>query len=150
MNSFEQYCSVRIAKKSVKNPVLLISTKAEDQNVTITKNRHDREIHSTKPAIIQSYNAFMGGVDELDKMLYTYLDERRTVKYWKKVAFNIISRMALNAYIIYKESVDSKTMNRLDFISNIIFEIKCEWMNEKKARGHVKEKNIWFSKVATT
>lgn len=68
-------------KKSVKNPVLLISTKAEDQNVTITKGRHGREMHSIKPAIIQPYNTFIGGVDESDKMLYTYLDERRTVKY---------------------------------------------------------------------
>lgn len=101
------FCAYR-EKKCVKNPVLLISTKAEEQNVTIRKNRHGREIHSTKPAIIQSYNAFMGGVDESNKMLYTYLDEQRTVKYWKRVAFNIISRMILNAYIIYKERVKIK------------------------------------------
>uniref|UniRef100_A0A1B0BN12 PiggyBac transposable element-derived protein domain-containing protein n=1 Tax=Glossina palpalis gambiensis TaxID=67801 RepID=A0A1B0BN12_9MUSC len=62
-------------------PVLLISTKAEDEDVTITKNRHGREISSKKPAIVQSYNVFMDGVDESDKMLYTYLDERRSVKY---------------------------------------------------------------------
>nr|XP_034194869.1 piggyBac transposable element-derived protein 4-like [Osmia lignaria] len=105
------FCAYR-EKKSVKNPVLLISTKADEQNVTITKNRHGREIRSTKPAIIQSYNAFMGGVDESDKMLYTYLDERRSVKYWKKVAFNIINRMVLNAYIIYKETVKSKAISR--------------------------------------
>ena len=84
--------------------------------MTITKNRHGREIRSTKPAIIQSYNAFMGGVDESDKMLYTYLDERRSVKYWKKVAFNIINRMVLNAYIIYKERVEGKAISRLDYV----------------------------------
>ncbi|XP_017759466.1 PREDICTED: piggyBac transposable element-derived protein 4-like, partial [Eufriesea mexicana] len=107
------FCAYR-ERKNVKNPVLLISTKAVDQNVTITRNRHGREIRLTKPAIIQSYNAFMGGVDESDKMLYTYLDERRSVKCWKQVAFNIISRMVLNAYIIYKERITSKAMNRLD------------------------------------
>lgn len=93
-------------KKSIKNPVILISPKCKDHNATITEKRHDRERHSTKPAIIQSYNTLKGGVNarahaESDKMLYTYLDERRTVKYWKKVAFNIINRMVLNAYIIF-------------------------------------------------
>ncbi|OAD53250.1 hypothetical protein WN48_10604 [Eufriesea mexicana] len=89
----------------------------------------------------------MGGIDESDKMLYTCLNDRRSVKCWKKVAFNIISRMVLNAYIIYKERVKSKTMTRLDFISNIIFEIECEWMKEKKARSYVKEKKFGLVKL---
>lgn len=96
----------------------------------------------------------MGGVDESDKMLYTYLDERRTIKYWKKVAFNIINRMVLNAYIIYKGRIGNRAMTRLDFISKIIFDIECEWMKKKKAQVfrpvYLKEKNNWFSKVATT
>ncbi|XP_043264197.1 uncharacterized protein LOC122404327 [Colletes gigas] len=112
----------------------LISTKCEEKNVTITKKKHGREWHSTKPAIIHSYNTFMGGVDESDKMLYTYLDERRTVKYWKKVAFNIMNRMVLNAYIIYKKNANNRAMTRLDFISRIIFYIGREWMKEKRVR----------------
>jgi hypothetical protein len=46
----------------------------------------------------------MGGNDPSDMMLYTYLDERWTVHYWKKVAFNIIARMVLNSYILYMEN----------------------------------------------
>lgn len=83
-------------------------------------------MHSTKAAIIQSYNTYMDDVDELDKILCTYLDEPRTVKYWKKVTFSIISRMVLNTYIIYEERVNGKAMNRIDFISNTIFEIECD------------------------
>lgn len=108
------FCTYR-EKECVKNPVLLISTKAIEQNVTITKRLQDREMRSTKPAIVHSYNTFIGGVDESDKMLYTYLHERRTVKYWKKMAFNIISRIVLNAYIIYKERVGDRAMNQLPF-----------------------------------
>jgi hypothetical protein len=37
-------------------------------------------------------------------ILYTYLDEKRTLGYWKKVAFIIIARMMLNSYILYKEN----------------------------------------------
>uniref|UniRef100_A0A1A9V1Q2 PiggyBac transposable element-derived protein domain-containing protein n=1 Tax=Glossina austeni TaxID=7395 RepID=A0A1A9V1Q2_GLOAU len=77
--------------RSLKSPESLISSKSrykqdgEEEDGTITKNRHGREIRSIKPAIVQSYNASMGGVDESDKMLYTYLDERRSVKYWIKI-----------------------------------------------------------------
>jgi hypothetical protein len=44
----------------------------------------------------------MGGINPSDTMLYTYLLERRIVRYWKKVAFNIIARMVLNNCILYK------------------------------------------------
>jgi hypothetical protein len=46
----------------------------------------------------------MGSIDSSDMMLYTYLDERQRACYWKKVAFNIIARMVLKSYILYKEN----------------------------------------------
>lgn len=72
----------------------------------------------------------MGGIDTNDMMVYSYLDERRTVKYWNKVAFNIISRMTLNAYIIYKEtcSQTKKPMSHYQFLVSIIDDIGHEWI----------------------
>jgi hypothetical protein len=46
----------------------------------------------------------MGGIDSSAMMLYVYLDEWWTLRYWKKVAFNIIARMVLNSHILYKEN----------------------------------------------
>jgi hypothetical protein len=46
----------------------------------------------------------MGRIDSSDVTLYTYLDEGQTVCYWKNIAFNIIARMVLNSYILYKEN----------------------------------------------
>jgi hypothetical protein len=46
----------------------------------------------------------MGGIDSSDVMLYTYLDETWRVCYCKKVAFNIMARMVLSSYILYKEN----------------------------------------------
>jgi hypothetical protein len=57
-----------------------------------------------KPGVIRSYNKFIGGIDSSDMLLYTYLHERWTVHYWKKVAFNIIARMVLNRFILCKEN----------------------------------------------
>lgn len=41
-------------------------------------------------------------MDGIDTVLI--LDERTTVKYWKKVILNIIPRMILNSYTLYKKS----------------------------------------------
>ncbi|XP_023216812.1 piggyBac transposable element-derived protein 4-like [Centruroides sculpturatus] len=87
-------------KQSQKNPVFLLSSHAWARDVEVIWNGEAK----LKPEIIQNYNEFIGGVDTSDVMLYAYLDERRTVKYWKKVAFNIIARMVLNSYILYKEN----------------------------------------------
>ena len=56
----------------------------------------------------------MGGIDTSDVMLYTYLDEKRTVKYWKRICFNIFSRMILNSYMLEKSSgAESKELVKL-------------------------------------
>lgn len=76
----------------------------------------------------------MGGIDHFDMMLYQYLDERRTVKYWKKVAFNIFARMVLNSYVIYKDSCTQnhmKPISRYQFIVSIINSIADEWFAHK-------------------
>jgi hypothetical protein len=55
-------------------------------------------------------------------MLYTYLDERQTVRYWKKVAFNIIDRMVLNSYILQNKRYRryGKLKSRYNYTLSII------------------------------
>lgn len=75
----------------------------------------------------------MGGIDHFDMMLYGYIDERRTVKYWKKVTFNLFGRMVLNSYIIYKENMTNanyKPMSRYQFIVKIIESIEKQWLDD--------------------
>lgn len=86
-------------------------------------------------------------IDESDKMLYTYLDERRSVKYWKMVAFNKINCMVLNVYIIYKDRVEGKAISGLDFIWNTIFKIECLWMNEKQVHSNIMAKAFGLVKL---
>ncbi|KAK3795292.1 hypothetical protein RRG08_065255 [Elysia crispata] len=53
-------------------------------------------------------------------MLYCYLDERRTLKYWKKVAFTLISRMVVNSYIIYSQRAPRRVMTRYKFTTQVV------------------------------
>ncbi|XP_013139283.1 PREDICTED: piggyBac transposable element-derived protein 4-like isoform X2 [Papilio polytes] len=55
-----------------------------------------------KPAVIDTYNAFMGGVDLKDQKLSTYLLERkRGLKWYIKVFKRLLNTAILNSYIIY-------------------------------------------------
>ena len=119
-------------KKSQKKNVLLLSTHGIAANKTAVIRRRNQHREVEKPAIVYDYNKFMGGIDVSDMMLYTYLDERRTLKFWKKVVFSIFSRMVLNAYILYQINTEGNVITRLEFISNIIQSITTEWMAEKR------------------
>ena len=88
-------------KQSQKKSVLLYSTCCGCSMENVTTSRHRQK---TKPAVVSYYNQFMGGVDMSDMMLYCYLDERKSLKMWKKVFLNLIGRMMLNAWIIHKEN----------------------------------------------
>ncbi|XP_023241866.1 piggyBac transposable element-derived protein 4-like [Centruroides sculpturatus] len=117
-------------KLSQKNPVLLLSSHARACEGQIVR----RGVAKSKPQIILEYNKFMGGVDTSDMMLYAYLDERKTIKYWKKVGFNIIGRMVLNSYLLYKENFGGpgKLKSRYAFYISIIESLEEEWMATKQ------------------
>lgn len=127
-------CAFR-EKKSQKNPVILLSSHAAAQEEVVPARHGDNP--KIKPKIITSYNKYMGGIDTSDMMLYTYLDERRTVRYWKKVAFNIIARMVLNSYILYKENHrgPGKLKTRYNYTVCIIESLGEEWLGIKDNSG---------------
>nr|XP_031836771.1 piggyBac transposable element-derived protein 4-like [Nomia melanderi] len=124
-------------KKSQRFSVILLSSKSKAQSTTHFRTRRGQTEETVKPFAIECYNNYMGGIDTSDMMLYTYLDERQTVKYWKKVCFNVFSRMMLNSYIIYKESLPSeeKPITRFRFMISIVETLAKEWESAKKNSG---------------
>ncbi|PNF29783.1 hypothetical protein B7P43_G10690 [Cryptotermes secundus] len=78
-------------KNSQRFPVLLLSTHGQATEREYSRVCRGNQKTVKTPQIIQSYNKFMGGIDTSDMMLYSNIDERRTIKYWKKVCFNIFS-----------------------------------------------------------
>lgn len=113
-------------RQSKKKPVLLLSTNAKAESEARSKKRGNKISITSKPKMIREYNDFMGGIDGNDQMLYHYLNERKTIKFWKKLTFNIISRMVLNSYTLYKNNTDNPVC-RLQYISNLVDELTVEW-----------------------
>jgi hypothetical protein len=83
-------------KSQKKNPLILLSSHATAQEEEV-QGRHVGN-PQIKQKIFTSCRKFMSGIYSSDMMLYAYLDERWTVRYWKSVAFNIIARMMMNIY----------------------------------------------------
>lgn len=115
-------------KRSNKSQFILLSSKSLAKTVQFTRLRNRRVIIKRKPQIVHDYNMGMGGIDGTDQMLYTYLDERRNMKTWKKVIFNIFARMMLNAYILYKLNTTENKLSRLDFTSSVVDDLAQAWL----------------------
>jgi hypothetical protein len=133
-------------KKSQKKQVLLISSSSQATRSEVrrrVRRQADEEV-VMKPDVILEYNKYMGGIDISDMMVYAYLDERRTVKLWKKVVFSIFSRMVLNSYILYKENVklngNGRPMNRYKFMENLVQDLGREWIVAKTQQPAVVER----------
>ena len=56
------------------------------------------------PAVVHDYNVRMIGVDLNDMRTYMFLDERRTLRWNKKVFFTLLGKLLLNFFIIYQQN----------------------------------------------
>jgi hypothetical protein len=57
-----------------------------------------------KPNSIIDYNKHMGGVDLSDSALHHTFINRKTYRWFVKLALHFIVRLLFNSYIMYKES----------------------------------------------
>ncbi|UYV72332.1 hypothetical protein LAZ67_9002674 [Cordylochernes scorpioides] len=70
------------------------------------------------------YDSYMGGVDLNDQMLYTYMDERKGRKFYRKVILNIFHRALLNSFILYEQHTkDNPKLSRRAFNYSVINEL---------------------------
>ncbi|XP_033759094.1 piggyBac transposable element-derived protein 4-like [Pecten maximus] len=118
-------------EKPTRKPVRLISN---CQTATVTNARQ-------KPEMVNLYNRFMGGVDLNDQLTLTYDDHRKSVKAWKKVVWNMIHRISLNAYICYTHNTDRHLIvSRVEFIK-LIVESLCQEQLDQRIPGGIRRRH---------
>ena len=91
------------AKKN-KAPIIMLSTQASAKMVNVPSKSHSSS-GQQKPAVVHSYNQHMNGVDIVDQYTVSYPFTRRTLKWWRKVAFWLLEVCVTNSYILYRETV---------------------------------------------
>ncbi|KAG8261581.1 zinc finger protein [Homalodisca vitripennis] len=120
-------------KQSQTKQVLVLTTDGTVEDEKRSKKFGNHIKTTNKPKVIRRYNDFMGGVDGGDQMLNSYLDERKALRFWRKVTFNIFGRMVLNSYIIYKKNTD-KPLPRLEYTVALVEELSTEWLALQERR----------------
>lgn len=96
----ERRTGITIMKWKDKRDVLMLSTKHGLQTRNVT-NRRGKEIQ--KPAVILAYNSAKQGIDLSDQMASYFSPLRRTVRWYHKVAFEIMLNTAVvNSFLLYK------------------------------------------------
>ena len=91
-----------------KRPVAVIST--IDDSSMVTVNRRSRHAQGgveaiCKPAMINEYNKYMGGGEDIADQLVTYYGfQHCSKKWWKRVFFHLLDVTMVNAFVIYKSS----------------------------------------------
>jgi len=76
-----------------------------------------------KPLSVMVYNKKMGGVDHIDQQLAPYETLRKTIKWYKKLAFHLIDLALYNSHVLFKHYNQVHTDPRLkykDFLLDII------------------------------
>ncbi|VDI78546.1 Hypothetical predicted protein [Mytilus galloprovincialis] len=112
--------------------VCAFKEKEKRKNVKMLSTRYNAElVVNRKPKMITEYNKFMGGVDLNDMLTSFYEDGRKSTKMWKKIVFNIIHRMVINAYILYQQNSDN-AKSRLHFIQLLIDDLSEDHMTRNR------------------
>ncbi|MGH0131824.1 UNVERIFIED_CONTAM: hypothetical protein FKN15_055951, partial [Acipenser sinensis] len=75
-----------------------------------------------KAQVIIDYNAIKGGVDRSDQLLKYYNFLRKTIKWYKKLAFYLIDVAFINAHILYSQK-QQKLPSLLSFCMSLVKQI---------------------------
>lgn len=118
-----KYCKgVAVGKWRDKRDVLFLSTEFEEEMIEVRRKRGEVVV---KPKAIAKYNEFMSGIDRQDQMLSYYACERKTLRWYKKLAIHLMSIMFLNSYLLFKECNNTR-MNYYDFRIIVIKKLLSE------------------------
>ena len=79
-----------------KKPVVIVSTCSTATMTTVTSRR--TRSPTIKPLVIDTYNHHMNGVDLADQNAVYYRFIRKTVKWWRNVAFWLLETAVVNSY----------------------------------------------------
>ena len=87
------------------------------------------------PALIRAYNQHMGGVDRVDQQFHAIHVLRKHYKWYKKLAFRLLSQCMLNSYKLFQKNVDPKA-RFLGYLHDVI--IQLVWRKPCNLNDHLR------------
>lgn len=109
--------NVVILKWRDKRDILLITTKHSDQIIEIQK----RDTIIKKPLVVEDYNKGKSYIDRSDQMSSYSTPLKNTIKWYRKVAFDILlSTSLVNALSLFKSVTKNKSITITTFKGEIV------------------------------
>ena len=108
-----------------KNDVLMISTRPSHSASVVDSGKLNFQKQSImKPQVVLDYNKGRQGTDLSDQLSTYYTSLRKSVKWYRKVAFELVFGTALvNSYLIYKENYAKSKATILQFRENLVWSL---------------------------
>ncbi|XP_046402029.1 piggyBac transposable element-derived protein 4-like [Ischnura elegans] len=116
--SMQQYTSdgICVLKWNDKRDVLMVSS---EFNGDLQEVNLRGEKTASRPKMVVKYNTYMGGVDRADQLMAYYPLERKSLRWYLKVALHVFHLMQINSYILYN-IYSGKRMTLKDFRISVI------------------------------
>lgn len=97
-------------KQSGKKNIAILDTMAEPREVEKSLIKKGGTVNKvTRPSSLESYNLYMGAVDQADAQLHPYDITRKSLNWARKTGIHLLHRLLLNAFNLYKQSNDDLT-----------------------------------------
>ena len=105
--------------ESKKKPLIMLSSSGSAQPVVVTTRRGTAV---NKPAVVNSYNHNMNGVDVADQLTVFYSFVRKTRKWWRKLFFYLMEVSVVNSYLLYRQT-SAQPRNHLGYRRAIVEQV---------------------------
>lgn len=123
LNCFENVDGISVFKWHDKRDVYFLSMKHTD-NIVQVSNHQGKP--SQKPEVVRDYNIGKSSVDISDQMTAYQSPLRKSIKWYRKMAIEIILNTAMvNAWILYKSVTKNSDMKILEFRKKVTYTL-CE------------------------
>ena len=108
-----------------KTNVLMISTRPSDSATVVdTGNINSKNERTMKPQVVLDYNAGRIGTDLSDQLSSYYTCLGRSIKWYRKVAFELVFGTALvNSYLMYKKKLYRKRNLPLYSSAKVLYDL---------------------------
>ena len=128
---------IKLIKWKDKRDVLMISTKPSHSATVVNTGKINKlNERIVKPQVVLDYNEGRQGTDLSDQLSTYHTCLRRSVKWYRKVAFELIFGTAVvNSYLIYNETYASSNIQILQFRESLARSLLLGMPTEKLKPG---------------
>ncbi|XP_064467766.1 piggyBac transposable element-derived protein 3-like isoform X2 [Ornithodoros turicata] len=112
---------ILVAKWKVKRCVTVASNAHGTEVSTVPRKSKDGSTETIScPQMVLDYNSHMGYVDKADMMKSIYEIDRKSRKWWHRIAFHFLDVAIVNAHVLYSQVATNANVTLKDFRTELV------------------------------